>query len=55
MCIRDSYSSLKILEQSEWLVLTESVFRPASIRFIVNKEELYDYTLRNRRMEVIIK
>lgn len=50
-----TYSSLKILEQSEWLVLTESVFRPASIRFIINKEELYDYTLRNRKMEVIIK
>jgi len=53
--IMTTYSSLKILEQSEWLVLTESVFRPASIRFIVNKEELYDYTLRNRKMEVIIK
>ncbi len=53
--IMTTYSSLKILEQSEWLVLTESVFRPASIRFIVNKEELYDYTLRNRKMEYVIK
>ena len=53
--IMTTYSSLKILEQSEWLVLTESVFRPASIRFIINKEELYDYTLRNRKMEFIIK
>ena len=35
--------------------MTESVFRPASLRFIINKEELYDYTLRNRKMEVIIK
>ena len=53
--IMTTYSSLKILEQSEWLILTESVFRPASIRFIVNKEELYDYTLRNRKMEYVIK
>lgn len=53
--IMTTYSSLKILEQSGWLVLTESVFRPASIRFIVGKEELYDYTLRNRKMEFIIK
>lgn len=53
--IMTTYSSLKILEQSELLVLTESVFRPASIRFIIGKEELYDYTLRNRKMEFIIK
>ncbi len=53
--IMTTYSSLKILEQSEWLVLTEAVFRPASIRFIIGKEELYDYTLRNRKMEFIIK
>jgi len=50
-----AYSCLKVLEQSEWLVLTESVYTPSTIQFVLNKEELYDYILRNRKMEMIIK
>lgn len=50
-----TFSSLKILEQSGWLVLTEAVYTPSSLRFVLNKEELYDYQLRNRKMDLVIK
>jgi len=50
-----TFSSLKILEQSGWIVLTESIFTPSQLQFLVNKEELYDYQLRNRKFDKIIK
>ena len=50
-----TFSSLKILEQSGWIVLTESIFTPSRVQFLVNKEELYDYQLRNKKFDKIIK
>lgn len=53
--VTKSYHCLKILEQSGWIVLTDAVYIPASLRIIVSKEELYDYQLRNRRLEPFLK
>ena len=50
-----TYSSLKILNQSGWLMMSESVFMPASLHIKVSREPLYDYQLRNRTMDPIIK
>ena len=50
-----AFSCLKILEQAGWIVMTESVYTPSSLRVIVNKEELYDYQLRNPKLEKLIK
>lgn len=46
---------LKILEQSGWIILTEAIFIPSSLKIIVSKENLYDYQLRNPKMEIILK
>jgi ATP-dependent DNA helicase RecQ len=43
------------LEIAGWLTLTESVFVPSSLHIKVNKEKLYDYQLRNKRLDVVIK
>ena len=50
-----TFSSLKILEQAGWIVLSEAIFVPSSVRIIIGKEGLYDYQLRNRALEKIIK
>ena len=50
-----TYNSLKILSQAGWIVLTEAIFRPSSIRVKVNREILYDYQLKQPRMDKVIK
>jgi ATP-dependent DNA helicase RecQ len=50
-----AYSCLKILEQSEWIVLTEAIFIPSNLKILVSKEKLYDYQIRNPKMEIILK
>jgi ATP-dependent DNA helicase RecQ len=50
-----TYSSLKILAQSGWLVLSESIFLPSSLTIKVSKEKLYDYQLKNKDLDTLIK
>ncbi len=49
------FNALKILEQSGWVVLSESVYIPSMVRILVTKEELYSYQIKNQRFELIIK
>lgn len=39
-----AYSALRILEQEGILQLSESVFMPSRIEFVINKQTLYDFT-----------
>lgn len=50
-----TYHALKILEQAGWIILTDSVFIPSSVKMTVGKQELYDYQLRNPKYEKILK
>jgi ATP-dependent DNA helicase RecQ len=50
-----TYSCLKILEQAGWLVLTEAVFLPSTFMVLVSREQLYDFQLRNPRLDLVIK
>lgn len=49
------YNSLKILSQAGWLVMTEAIFMPSTINIRVNREVLYDYQLKQPKMDKIIK
>jgi ATP-dependent DNA helicase RecQ len=49
------FNCLKILEQANWLVVTEAVFSPSSLRILVSKDDLYDYQLRHPKMDAILK
>ncbi len=51
----ESYHALKILEQSGWLVMTDAVYVPSSLKVLVSKDELYDFQLRNKKMDRLIK
>lgn len=53
--ILTTFSCLKILEQEGWLVLTESVYLPSTFKVLVNREKLYDFQLKNRALDPIIK
>ena len=50
-----TYNALKILEQEGWIAITDSVFMPSSVKIIVGKEKLYDYQLKNRKYDRILK
>lgn len=53
--ILQTYSCLKVLEQDGWLVYTEGVHQPSNLKFMVNREQLYDFQLRKRELELVIK
>lgn len=52
---RKTLSCLKVLEQAGWLTISEGVFLPATLRVNVSKDELYDYQLRNPKLDRILK
>lgn len=50
-----TFSCLKTLEQEGWLVLTESVWMPATFQILVQREQLYDFQLKNPQLDPFIK
>ena len=46
---------LKVLEQNGWLMVSEAVYVPAYLQVIVNKDVLYDYQLKNRKLDRVLK
>ena len=51
----EAFNALRILEQSGWLALSEAIYIPATLKILVDKEQLYDFQLRNRNMDRILK
>lgn len=49
------FNCLKMLEQSEWIVLTDAVFLPSSLKITVSKDQLYDYLLKNPKFDLVLK
>jgi len=50
-----AYNCLRILEQAGWIVLTEAIFRKATVHIKVKREVLYDYQLKQPKMDQVIK
>lgn len=50
-----TYSCLKILEQAGWLTLTEAVWSPSALLLTADKETIYDYMLRQPKLDIILK
>ncbi len=50
-----TYACLKVLEQDGWVSFTEGVFISSSMKVIVNRETLYDYELKHKDVDKIIK
>jgi ATP-dependent DNA helicase RecQ len=50
-----TYHALRALEQAGWISLTDAVYTPANLQIIANKDTLYDYLLKQPKLERIIK
>ena len=50
-----AFSCLKILEQSDLIVLTDAVYISSQLKILVSKEMLYDYLLKHPKMDTVIK
>ena len=48
-------SAIKVLEQAEWLVMSESVYIPSSLMIIVSNQEMYAYQLKNKKADLLLK
>ncbi|MGB3545943.1 MAG: ATP-dependent DNA helicase RecQ [Saprospiraceae bacterium] len=51
----ETYYCLRALEQDGYLALSEAVYTPATLQVIGTKDELYDYQLRHRDLDLILK
>lgn len=50
-----AFHALRLLEQQGWLALSDAVFTPASLHIQCSREKLYDYLLKNPRLDALIK
>lgn len=48
-------SAIKVLEQAEWLVMSESIYIPSSLMIIVSNQEMYAYQLKNKKADLLLK
>ena len=52
---QETWNILKILEQDGWIYLTDGFYQSSRLRFIAEREVLYDYQLRNIDKDGLIK
>lgn len=50
-----TFNCLQVLEREGWIMLTEAVFTPGSMKIKISKEELYDYQLKHPKLDRVIK
>lgn len=50
-----TFNCLKLLEQEGWISLSEAVFTPSTLLIKVDKERLYDYQIKNRELDKVLK
>jgi ATP-dependent DNA helicase RecQ len=50
-----AHAALKLLEQEGWLFLSEAFSAPAQVKISASREVLYDYQIRNKQADAVIK
>jgi len=53
--VREAFAGLKALERAGYILLTEAVHQPARLQFVASKEQLYNYQIKNRAHDKLIK
>ncbi|WP_116105490.1 ATP-dependent DNA helicase RecQ [Lewinella sp. IMCC34191] len=53
--VRQAYSGLKALEKNGYILLTDDIRQSAFLQFIVRKEQLYDYQIKNPHVNKLVK
>ncbi len=49
------HNALKVLEQEGWIYLSDSYYLPSTFKVRMNREQLYDFQLRNPSLDPLIK
>lgn len=49
------FNSLKILEENDLIFVTEALTNPSKVKILVNHLELYDFQIKNKRYDGLIK
>ncbi len=49
------YSSLKFLQMEGYIELTDEIFNPSKIKFLVSRDELYRFQIANENFDIFIK
>jgi ATP-dependent DNA helicase RecQ len=47
--------ALEILEEEGWISLTEAVYSPSKLQIIVPREVLYDFQIKNPKLDIVLK
>jgi ATP-dependent DNA helicase RecQ len=55
LSIMTIYSSLKFLQLEGYLELTEEIYNPSKLKFLVNRDELYKFQIANADFDAFIK
>lgn len=55
MNVAETYAAMKVLEQNEYITLTDKIYSPSRIKVIVGKEDLYKFEVANRKFEPLIQ
>ncbi len=50
-----AFNCMKVLEDGGWLTMSEAVYIPSKIKVKVSKEKLYDFQLKNRSYDLLVK
>lgn len=50
-----THAALRLLEQEGWLALSEAAATAARLQIVCNRETLYDFQIRNKQADAIIK
>ncbi|MCB9305498.1 MAG: RecQ family ATP-dependent DNA helicase [Lewinellaceae bacterium] len=50
-----THSALRLLEQEGWIALSDAAGTPARVHVTASREALYDYQLRNKQADTILK
>ena len=53
--VRQAYSGLKALEKNGYILLSEDIRQGAYLQFVVSKDVLYDYQIKNPKVNTLVK
>ncbi len=51
----EAYNAIKLLQKEGYIYFTESVFIPSKLKFKVNRQELYEFQVKDKIFDYIIK
>ncbi|HKK76558.1 MAG TPA: ATP-dependent DNA helicase RecQ [Saprospiraceae bacterium] len=50
-----AFNCLKLLEKEGWIILSDAVYNPASLKVLVNQDQLYDFMLKHPKLDKVLK